>query len=193
MRDEHTMTRQGKKMALYGGLLAEAHEKGLRSIDTELLQIPTPDNGNVAICKATVELEDGRTFSGIGDASPENVGRNIVPHIIRMSETRAKARALRDATNISEALLDDASTHEDDSPSQPTGGRPTGKSGGQNEEGPERTPGGATLKAAGYLEYLAKKAYGGALDVFEADELGGKKIEDLSAKQVKTLIEGLKS
>lgn len=63
----------------------------------------------------------------------------------------------------------------------------------QKEEEPERTKGGATVRAANYLKNLAKREYGGALDVFEADELGGKKIEELSAGQVKTLIEGLKS
>jgi hypothetical protein len=86
MRDEFMITRQGKQYVLFAGLLDEAHNRGLRGIDTELVQVPTPENGNVAVVKATVEMEaseGSRTFSGIGDASPENVGRNIVPHIIR--------------------------------------------------------------------------------------------------------------
>lgn len=117
MRDEFIITRQGKAYALYAGLLDEAHTRGLRSIDTDLLQVPDAENGNVAIVKAVAELpkvsrETGEVmldpetkkpimgrFSGIGDASPANVGRNIAPHIIRQAETRAKARALRDAIN----------------------------------------------------------------------------------------------
>lgn len=98
--------RQGKKFVLYAGLLDEAHERGLRSIETELLQVPTVENGEVAIAWAVVRTEDGK-FSGIGDASPENVGRNIAPHIIRMAETRAKARALRDAINVGVAALEE--------------------------------------------------------------------------------------
>lgn len=109
--EEHIITRSGKKYVLYAGLLEEAHARGLRSIITEILQIPTPDNGGVAIVKALADIEgeDGITcrFTGIGDASPENVAKNIVPHVIRMAETRAKARALRDAINVAEALADD--------------------------------------------------------------------------------------
>ena len=113
MRDEFLIMRQGKQYVLFAGLLDEAHNRGLRGIDTELVQVPTPENGNVAVVKATVEMEDGRTFSGIGDASPENVGRNIVPHIIRMAETRAKARALRDAVNVGATALEELSDGDD--------------------------------------------------------------------------------
>jgi hypothetical protein len=61
-------------------------------------------------------MEEGRTFSGIGDASPENVGRGIVPHIIRMAETRAKARALRDAVNVGATALEELSDGDDAPP-----------------------------------------------------------------------------
>jgi hypothetical protein len=116
MRDEFLITRQGKQYVLFAGLLDEAHTRGLRGIDTELIQVPDDVNGNVAIVKATAEMEDGRHFSGIGDASPENVGRNIVPHIIRMAETRAKARALRDAVNVGATALEELSDGDDAPP-----------------------------------------------------------------------------
>ena len=117
--EEFFIVRQGRRMVLYAGLLGEAHARGLKGIDTELLQVPVAENGNVAVVKATVEMaggqgQEGRTFSGIGDASPENVGRGIVPHIIRMAETRAKARALRDAVNIGVTALEEMG--EDDAP-----------------------------------------------------------------------------
>src|SRR5918996_677209 len=119
MRDEFMIPRQGKQYVLFAGLLDEAHNRGLRGIDTELVQVPTSENGNVAVVKATVEMEaseGNRTFSGIGDASPENGGRNIVPHIIRMAETRAKARAFRDAVNVGATALEELSAGDEAPP-----------------------------------------------------------------------------
>lgn len=127
MRDEFLITRQGKQYVLYQGLLDEAHNRGLLGIDTELLQVPDESNGNVAVVKATVEMEGPngrRTFSCIGDASPENVGRAIAPHVIRMAETRAKARALRDAVNVGAASLEELSDTEDNPPANQSSGRP---------------------------------------------------------------------
>ncbi len=107
MRDGFVTWRGGKKYVLYAGLLEEAHALGLKEIDTDLVQVPAAENGYVAVVKAVVKLADGRTFHGIGDASPESVGRGIVPHTIRMAETRAKARALRDAVNVDAAALEE--------------------------------------------------------------------------------------
>lgn len=128
MRDEYYVTLRGQRYVLYKGLLAMAHERGLASIDTEVIQIPTADNGNVAVVKAVVTLSDieeeavirHRHFSGIGDASPDNVSKQMVPHILRMAETRGKARALRDAiaegVTALEELSDEAS---DEAPAKP--------------------------------------------------------------------------
>jgi hypothetical protein len=105
--------REGKDFVLYAGLLDLAHERGLVSIETTLIQLPTETNGNCAVVQATVRLSDSqgvvRSFSGIGDTAPSNVNRMMAPHLIRMAETRAKARALRDAVNVGEALADDPS------------------------------------------------------------------------------------
>src|SRR5262249_46775085 len=103
-KKEFTVERQGKTFVLYAGLLDLAHESGLTRIDTDLLQVPTAENGMTAICRATVwitdEDDEERTFTGYGDAAPNNVGPGMQTCLIRMAETRAKARALRDAVNI---------------------------------------------------------------------------------------------
>lgn len=103
MKKEFIVERQGRAFVLYAGLLDLAHQNGLKSIRTELVQAPAENNNRVAICTATVVLEkEGveRTFTGIGDASANNVAPMMLTCLIRMAETRAKARALRDSVNV---------------------------------------------------------------------------------------------
>jgi hypothetical protein len=99
IRDRNGRVTGTKEVVTYQGLLSKAHDEGLKRIATRLVQIPTDDNGRTAIAKAAVETGKGQ-FEALGDASPLNVNSFIVPHLIRMAETRAKARALRDAVNI---------------------------------------------------------------------------------------------
>jgi hypothetical protein len=135
VRDEFMITRQGKQYVLFAGLLDEAHSLGLKGIDTDLIQIPDESNGHVAIVKATAEMDDERRFTGIGDASPDNVGRNIAPHLIRMAETRAKARALRDAVNVGATAMEELSDGDDAPPASSPRGRPTPIRGGRSSSG----------------------------------------------------------
>ncbi len=114
MKKEFIVNRQGKDFVLYAGLLDQAHREGLKRITTKVIQAPSDDNGRLAICYAEVETEKG-IFSGIGDASPENVGRMIAPHAVRMAETRAKARALRDAINVGVTALEELGDIDEDS------------------------------------------------------------------------------
>lgn len=115
MREEFLITRNGKQFVLFAGLLDEAHSLGLEGIDTELLQIPSEKNNDVAIVKATAYMNPDKKFTGIGDASPGNVTKTIAPHLIRMAETRAKARALRDAINVGTTALEEISEDEPES------------------------------------------------------------------------------
>lgn len=123
MNPDFIFERNGRQVVLYRGLLDAAHELGLKSIRTTLLQAPSQANADTAIVSALVELTDGRTFSGIGDCSPANAGRVAAQAITRMAETRAKARALRDAINIGavslEELADDDDDHHEYRASQP--------------------------------------------------------------------------
>lgn len=119
MKREFMIERQGRAFVLYAGLLDEAHSQGLKSIRTSLIQVPGPENGTVAICFAEVITDKG-TYTGIGDASPDNVARMMVPHIIRMAETRAKARALRDSINVGVTAFEELGDDDDDRADQPT-------------------------------------------------------------------------
>jgi hypothetical protein len=99
LRDRDGKVIGEKQVVKYEGLLARAHEDGLRSIHTELVQIPSKANGDAAVVRAVVVTGRG-TFQGIGDATPGNVHPRVAGHLLRVAETRAKARALRDAVNI---------------------------------------------------------------------------------------------
>jgi hypothetical protein len=113
VKREFLVTRQGKQFVLYAGLLDLAHRTGLRSITTELVQVPSSANGYEAIVKAVVTMSDGRSFTGYGDASPSNVNVMVKHCLLRMAETRAKARALRDAVNVGVASLEEVESEEE--------------------------------------------------------------------------------
>lgn len=93
--------REGRDYVQYAGLVDLLHQEteGAFEILTRLEQAPTEGNGQTAIVSATVTMA-GRTASGLGDANPGNVSRAMAPHTIRMAETRAKGRALRDLLNV---------------------------------------------------------------------------------------------
>lgn len=108
-----------KEVVTYAGVLALAHEDGLRSIRTKLVQIPNKENGQTAIVTAAIRTNKGM-FTGIGDANPANVNRRIAPHLIRMAETRAKARGLKDSVNIGIVALEElGELIGDDLPTEP--------------------------------------------------------------------------
>ena len=179
MREEYMIERQGKKFVLYAGLLEEAHARGLRSIETELLQVPGVENGEVAIARAVIRTEEGK-FSGIGDASPGNVSRAIAPHIIRMAETRAKARALRDAINVGVTALEELGDEEEvvPEPVRETHVKEAQPAENKNELPKEALP--ATRKQLNYLEAL----------IADVVEDGVAKFEDMVGKPVSELSRG---
>src|SRR5262245_15900511 len=97
--DQSTAHPDARETIAYAELLKLAHKEGLKSIATSLVLQPSEENGRLAIVKAAVETERGH-FEGLGDADPGNVDDFLTPHLIRVAETRAKARALRDAVNV---------------------------------------------------------------------------------------------
>ena len=94
----------GRPFVQYSGLLALAHARGLRELSAT---ITVHIEGVLAIATATALFADGRRFTESGDASPENVTAKVRPHFIRCALTRAKARALRDALDVSMVSLEE--------------------------------------------------------------------------------------
>ncbi|MCA3748298.1 MAG: hypothetical protein IN808_04055 [Rubrobacter sp.] len=196
MREEFLITRQGRQYVLFAGLLDEAHARGLRSIETELLQVPEEANGMTAIVRARVEMEDGRTFSGLGDANPQNVGRSIAPHLIRMAETRAKARALRDAVNVGATALEELTDGEESPPVEelrPRARRPrqAEEAAPSGEEGPAARRGGRARKSQlELLRTLAVEARG-ENGVERLERHIGKPLSELTREEAEAWIDRL--
>jgi len=106
--DERFITTiEGQSFVRISGLLDLGHQRRLSSMDVEILQYPTKENGMMAICKAKAQTATGDTFSDIGDANPTNCNSKVAKHLLRMASTRAKARALRDLTNIGMTCLEE--------------------------------------------------------------------------------------
>jgi hypothetical protein len=101
-----------REFITYAGLLAVAHEIGLDEVNTTILQMPTEANGQTAVVRAIAKGKPG-LFTGLGDASPANVNRKVQRHLLRVAETRAKARALRDLCNIHIVALEELGGDDD--------------------------------------------------------------------------------
>ena len=133
---KHIFNRQGKDTVLYAGLLNAAHTQfGLRGITTTLVLHPSGPSGiDYAIVAAIVETDYG-SFSALGEAGGAReqnpVGKQ---HPIRMAETRAKARALRDAMNVTDIDIADDVPEYDRETGEIAGPRPGAPS-------PRPTPG----------------------------------------------------
>jgi SWIM zinc finger len=86
----------GKDFISYEGLLAMAHEKGLKEMGAAFISVTE----TLALAYAWATFKGGKSFWEAGDATPTNVHFQVKPHFPRLALTRAKARVLRDALNI---------------------------------------------------------------------------------------------
>ncbi len=106
----------GDKMYVtQAGLLNEAHKKKLKSITTELIEFKDKE---IAIVKSTATTEDGKTFTGYGDATKENTNSMVQKALLRMAETRATNRCLRLLTNIGMTSIEELDRDGDSKESQ---------------------------------------------------------------------------
>jgi len=171
---------QGRDFVLFEGLLEMAHASGLKRVETQLLQAPGKDNGMLAIVRAVIETEKG-VFSALGDASPESAERPMQPHLVRLADTRAIARAIRLAVNVGMTALEEINENEPVVGSHGSNGSKNGKKKPGAEEPDEETKsawlerpesvvlsfgkhadkslGDVLVEDPSYVEWLAKEAY----------------------------------
>ncbi|MBM4295776.1 MAG: SWIM zinc finger family protein [Deltaproteobacteria bacterium] len=151
---------EGKDFVLYAGLLDLAHQKGLVSLETEILQFPAKENNYMAIVKAYAESKVGESFADVGDADPFNCNAKVAKHLLRMASTRAKARCLRDYTNIGMTCLEElGDLHEvlEEAPkAMPPALRSVGRKGKNVNSGNNGEPEGDEAGAVPTLQRLGK-------------------------------------
>ena len=105
-----------KPYAPFELLLDNLHRRGVVSVETEDLgpvkcsergcyNAKDGDGDMQHRFKATVTLTNGQRFTGHGEACRHNTTKVTRSALPRMAETRAKARAFRDATNIGLACV----------------------------------------------------------------------------------------
>lgn len=113
-RDRNGNVQSTKPYAPYELLVDNTHRRGVLAIDTEREANTkckdegcyNPDEGDVQHhFKAVLTLETGQKFTGHGEACRHNTTKITRKALPRMAETRAKARAMRDATNIGLACV----------------------------------------------------------------------------------------
>ena len=103
-QNNHIANLKGKEYVLFGGLLWIAHQQGLKSINTEIIELNRKEQ--FCLIKTTVEGERGK-FCAYGDADPSNTGKMVLSAYIRMAETRSIARSLRLYNGIGMTALEE--------------------------------------------------------------------------------------
>jgi hypothetical protein len=101
------VTLRNRDYPLFAGVLDAATKAGLRSLRTTVLQIPSSENGHLAVVMARAEFEDGRVFEDVGDCSPASTSPQLAAASLRLASTRAKGRVLRDSINVGQTLLEE--------------------------------------------------------------------------------------
>lgn len=91
------------RVVLLKGLQRCAQLAGLRKSSCEFKFIPSSDNANTGImqCVYTTEFDDGTVWVGAADCNHRNTGAKYVVYPTAVAESRAEARCLRKALNIS--------------------------------------------------------------------------------------------
>jgi hypothetical protein len=104
---EFIVNLRGKEYPLWAGVLDAATRAGLKSLTTKVIQIPSADNGQLAVVMATAVFDDGRVFEDVGDCSPQSTAPHLAAAALRLASTRAKGRCLRDAINVGQTMFEE--------------------------------------------------------------------------------------
>lgn len=107
---------KGKDFVNYIGLRRLCDKEGIRSIQATVVQFPLPENGELAICEATLIDKDGNEWKDVGDCDNRNCKPHLAVHKVRMASTRAKGRAMRDFLGIDMTMYEEVVDVDNEAP-----------------------------------------------------------------------------
>jgi len=113
--------RGGKRYPLTKALVSVMGRYGVESIDTEMIE---HDPSRPFACHRAIVTGSRGMYTAHGDCGPKSTSSMILPHYIRMSETRAIGRALRWYLGLGETVFDELGEPDQTSP------KPTSPAGG---------------------------------------------------------------
>jgi len=90
----------GQDYVVLAGLWRLATKKGIKHTRVHAVQVPSDANQNNATVMFEVEFLDETSFSALGNSNSNNCKDIYKNYVLTMAESRAKARACRDALNI---------------------------------------------------------------------------------------------
>jgi len=102
------LEKDGRKYPRLAGLqrLAHSNRGGVLSVHSNISNTPARDNPIAAVTVQYV-FKDGTTFSGSADATTAAHDKPYNLHLVALAESKAEARALRRAFNISVVSADE--------------------------------------------------------------------------------------
>lgn len=100
LTEDELVVKDGRQFVYLKGLERLAKERGIRSKFIDVCATPSKE-APLSVIKVTYKFDDGRSYDGVADASDKNCKEKFRVYLTAMAESRAKARALRDAFGIS--------------------------------------------------------------------------------------------
>ena len=92
----------------YGERLSYAHQQGIQSLETKIIQFPNAENKHTAICSATLVTQNGSIFTDVADASAEGIPLGCVESPVCIAADKAKSRVIADGFNLQSKLKQNA-------------------------------------------------------------------------------------
>lgn len=187
------MNIHGKDVVTYEGVLDVAHQVGIQKISTKIIQLPSVENGFMTIASTTVVFDDGREFTDVGDASPDNVPKGCAARYVSMASTRSKGRALSDALNIKNMVEDAGQVRSQDYDSEVIDVEYREVKQEALPASPEMLNGGGSKPASQkQIDLIARNAQKKSIDHFEyAYKRFGKNLDQLCGREADTIIKEL--